>query len=111
MSAVMQPTGELRSLIEKQEVYIGQLEKETKFCRDQLVKVLAQVQVPMENNFVAGVVYYDVIQNYPKQWGTNLYSGDLNSGLVQISKGQKEVGLTMVRVWILNGIMVKTLCV
>ncbi len=43
--SVMQPTGELRSLIEKQEGYIGQLEKETKFCRDQLTKVLAQVQV------------------------------------------------------------------
>ena len=42
---IIQPTGELRSLIEKQEVYIGQLEKETKFCRDQLSKVLAQVQV------------------------------------------------------------------
>jgi hypothetical protein len=37
--------GDLRSLIEKQELYIGQLEKETKFCREQLAKVLAQVQV------------------------------------------------------------------
>ena len=40
-----QPAGELRSLIEKQESYIAQLEKETRFCREQLGKVLAQVQV------------------------------------------------------------------
>ena len=39
------PIGDLRSLIEKQESYIGQLEKETKFCREQLAKVLSQVQV------------------------------------------------------------------
>ena len=39
------PMGDLRSLIEKQELYIAQLEKETKFCREQLAKVLSQVQV------------------------------------------------------------------
>ena len=98
---VMQPTGELRSLIEKQEVYIGQLEKETKFCRDQLAKVLAQVQVPMENILLLGLFVMTSCKIIPNSGVHLLYNGDLNSGLVRISKDQKVVGLPMV--WILNG--------
>jgi hypothetical protein len=45
------PANELRSLIEKQESYIAQLEKETRFCREQLAKVLAQVQVRLKLSY------------------------------------------------------------
>lgn len=48
------PAGELRSLIERQELYISQLEKETRFCREQLGNVLAQVQESFPRSGASG---------------------------------------------------------